>query len=272
MEALIMKIIRTANFKRKTYSNPDNPPAIRKIFAAGLGRVVQHMISDGQWGIVSAHSTPLNKDVQMSGQGTTHPENKQRGAELKDFLREKGIGFIQMSGAWVDEEVEKFIKEESLLLPNVDDAFVQAIAQKYNQDSYIFGQNGKFFLKNTETGNIEKGGNVKDHFRQFSGVDTPAFGYSETNGRQWILDKKLPSRSNQVVEEIKEPEQNEQNEQAIFSKSKLKLRLAKVAKSPDALIVWTKRPKYLGWEGIMKDDDETPPGSSLLAFLPLMLK
>lgn len=258
-----MKIIRTANFRKQTYSNPDNPPVMRKIFAAGLGRVVQHMLNDGQWGIVSAHSTPLNKEYQMSGQGTTHPENKQSSAELKDFLRQEGIGFIQMSGAWVDEEIEKFITEESLLIPNVTDNFLQKIAQKYNQDSYIFGQQGKYFIKNTQTGKIELGGNVKDHFRQFSGVDNkPEFGYSEIKGRQWMLDKNTPYRAEQLSKEI-----NEQDEEIAISK--LKLQVTKIAKSSNAFIAWKKRLKYVGWEGLMRDDDNLPPGSSLAAYLPL---
>ena len=79
-----MNIIRSINFKRRTYYNPDHPIVIRKIINAGLGSIVQRMLNNGPWGIISVHSYV---------------------DELKDYLRQKGIGFIQMKGAWVDEEV-----------------------------------------------------------------------------------------------------------------------------------------------------------------------
>lgn len=83
-----MQIIRSVNFQRRTYYNPDHPIVIRNIITAGLGGVVQQMINNGQWGIVSTHDD---------------------GNELKNYLRQKGIGFIMMQGAWVDEELSEYI-------------------------------------------------------------------------------------------------------------------------------------------------------------------
>ena len=81
--------------------------------------MVQQMINTGPWGIVSSRNV----------------------GGLKDYLRGRGIGFIQMEGAWGDEEVGKFIEESSLLLPLVDESLVKAIALKYGHEFYIFARN-----------------------------------------------------------------------------------------------------------------------------------
>jgi hypothetical protein len=239
-----MKIIRAINFRKKTYSPSDCPPVWRKIIAAGLGGIIQQMINNEQWGIISVHS---DRD------------------ELKDYLRQKGIGFIQMQGTWVIEKVQKFIPEESLLIPKVAESFVQAIASKYSQDVYIFAQNNKYFIKDTESGKIEIEGNVKEHFKQFqSPRDKFQFDTENIIGQRWIMDKNLQARSKLIAAEM-----DEQNSH-ILRKAKLKL---KIPKALYAFIVWKKRPKYVGWEGIMVEDPDSliPPGSPLTAFFPLML-
>ena len=240
-----MNIIRTANFKTGYYYNPDHPIVIRKIINAGLGCVVQNMLNSGRWGIVSVHS-----DCAL----------------LQDFLREQYIGFIQMSGVWVDEELDKFISEESLLLPKVNEPFLKAIAAKYSQDAYIFAKNNKYFIKKTESDEVLNEGNVKEHFKQFyHPTDKFQFDTSKIKERHWILDRNIAMRSNLVAEKISKGK----NAHVIVDDVKLKLRIPNPS---NAFITWKKRLKYIGWEGAMveEEDNFTPPGSSLSAYLPLM--
>ena len=238
-----MKIIRSVNFITGNYSNPTIPLVWRKIITAGLGQVVQNMLNSGPWGIIYAHN-----------------EN----AELKDFLREQYVGFIQIDGAWVDDEIDEYVNEESLLIPKVDESFIQAIATKYSQDVYFFARKKKFEIKEVETENIIHIANIKKHFKQFyCHGDELQFGNSKATKRQWILDYRIAARSNLIAAEI----YDQQNEQR-GNDAKLKLQIPKPS---NAFIAWKKRPKYVGWEGVMVEevDNLTPPGRFLVAYLPL---
>ncbi len=236
-----MRIIRSVNFQRRTYYNPDHPIVIRKIITAGLGGVVQQMINNGQWGIVSTYN---------------------EGNELKDYLRQKGIGFIMMQGAWVDEEIQKFVDESSLLLPCVSERLVQAIASKYEQGFYFFAQNNKYKVKATTDGEIINEGNIRKHFKQFYNMnDKYQFDTSKTKERHWMLDRHIPARSNSLANEI-----YDQQHEHLLEKVKLKLR---IPKSQTAFIAWVKRPKYVVYEGVVRDAPNTPPVRRLAAYLPL---
>ena len=76
------------------------------------------------------------------------------------------------------------------------------------------------------------------------------------------MDKNLQARSKLIAAEM-----DEQNSH-ILRKVKLKLQFPK---APNAFIAWKKRPKYVGWEGIVVEevDNLTPPGRFLAAYLPL---
>ena len=176
----------------------------RLLLASGLPRVVQHMIGQGRFAIISAHNTPANAEYQVQGKGRVHPENRERMAHLKDILKEKGIGFIQMQGAWANDELARFIEEDSLFVPGIDENTARRIAQVFNQDSYIFGENGHYWIKATESGDVYQEGDTKEHFRLFGEEDEPEFGYSRIKNRDWILDQKQPERMHGLREEILE--------------------------------------------------------------------
>lgn len=108
-------------------------------------------------------------------------------------------------------------------------------------------------------------GAVKEHFKQFyRPTDKFQIDTSKTKGRQWILDRNLPTKSNLVAEKISK----EQNEQVPMGELKLKLLIPNPSY---AFITWKKRLKYIGWEGLMTEEQNnlTPPGRFLAAYLPL---
>ena len=239
-----MNIIRAINFRTKTYNNPTIPLVWRKIIAAGLGSIVQKMINNGSWGIIPAHSYV---------------------DELKNYLRKRGSGFIMMQGAWVGGELSEYIDENSLLLPLVNEVLLKAIAHKYSEAFYIFAQKKKFQIKDARDGQVIQESAIKKYFKQFYNKNNELqYANSKTKKLQWTFDRNIPSRSNLVADEISK----EKNEQVTMGELKLKLRIPNPSY---AFITWKKRPKYVGWEGIMAEESDnfTPPGSSLSAYLPL---
>jgi hypothetical protein len=151
-----------------------------------------------------------------------------------------------------------------LLLPNVNESFKQAIASKYSQKLYFFARNNTYQIKNAKDGEILNEGKAKAFFKQFyHHGDELQFGNSKIKGCQWILDRNLQARSNLVAEEI-----NERINAHMLEKVKLKLQIPQPSY---AFIAWKKRPKYVGWEGVMVEevDNLTPPGRFLAAYLPL---
>ena len=262
-----MKRIATTDFLKLSHL----PRTVRMILAAGLPRLVQHMIQ-GQFAIISSHSTPLNTQYQTQGKGRIHPENRGRMNQLKDILKEKGIGFIQMQGAWVNEELAQFIEEDSLFIPNVSEETARKIAEVFDQDAYIYGEGGRYWLKDTKTGNVFQEGSTKQHFRSFFD-DEPDFGYSKVKGRRWILDSNQPERAQDldVTEDtMSTPSHTVAHRPAGSKTTHNFIREGSHQKPAWAFQCYPQQVKWATNEGVIKTySTDAPAGHLLAVYLPL---
>ena len=204
-----MKRYTTPNFKSaSTKDKPYRGPCGYKecLIASGLGRMVDHMLTAGSWGIVSSHNSDKNEQWQLEGKGKFHPDNKKSHQELKRILQERGVGYIKAKGAWAitNKDIENFIYEESLFIPQVQESFIQALAKRYNQEAYIYGENGKWAIKNTETGNTIQGlsGDVREDFMQWTPEKGTPDMYTEVGGRQWKFNPSSEPQQDEVLEDL----------------------------------------------------------------------
>ena len=206
----IMKRYTTPNFKsastkEKSYRGPCGYKAC--LIASGLGRMVDHMLTAESWGIVSSHDSKKNDEWQEAGKGKFHPDNRKAHQELKLILQNRGIGYIKAKGAWAtNEDIENFIYEESLFIPQVRESFIRALAKKYNQEAYIYGENGKWALKDTVTGDIkyDLSGDVRDDFMQWTPDKGTPDMYTEIGGRQWKFNPSSDPQQDEVLDDLGE--------------------------------------------------------------------
>jgi hypothetical protein len=223
---------------------------LHKVYAAGLGRVMQHML-EGEWGILSADSTKLNRQWQVSNKTRIHPKNLENMAILKELLRKQGYGFVQMRGGWIDDSIQQIVGENSLFIPVIKESELQSLGKQFNQSAYVYGINGTYFIKDIE-GGILQTGTVAEHFHHFFN-DNPQFGFSKVKHHQWAFE---PNRSISPVPHAVQPAQG--------------LQSAANAKSQYMFILWEDRPKYVAYEGLVKTMGENvPPGQFLSVYLPL---
>jgi hypothetical protein len=113
---------------------------------AGMARVYKH-ISEGPFAIVSASRGTLSEE-----------ENAARTEELKaTFGQYAGGGFIPAAGVW------EGVPEDSIILPGVSREVALAVAQQYDQDAVIWGDQGQFYLLD-KTGQVLDQGPVSEYF------------------------------------------------------------------------------------------------------------
>ena len=96
---------------------------------------VYKYITEGNFVMMSAYKSDLSTK-----------ENKANQQELMDSIRKLGLGYVQFNSAYVinrDSKDSLVSKEEGLLIPNMkkEDAF--KLAEKYRQDTIIYGSEGK---------------------------------------------------------------------------------------------------------------------------------
>lgn len=176
-----MKTIKTASYKE----------TIIKI-ASGLSRVLDHMNSGGSFGIVSAMDDSLKTNIKGIS------ENNKRDRLMKQMLRRFDIGFVRLKGLWKNSEAQKYLAEKSVFIPYAREEDVRTIAELFNQDSYVFGQNGKFYIKKTDGSTTYMEGKIKDYLRQLSTEEVRDItdsspvsslpGASFTKGRGFVFD------------------------------------------------------------------------------------
>lgn len=130
--------------------------------ASGLSSVIRHMIDGGSFGIVSAASDSL----KLTPEGIS--ENNRRDRLMKMMLRKFEIGYIRLKGIWKNQEVDRYLTEKSVFIPYAKEEDVQAIADLFDQDSYVFGQNGFFTIKKTDGSATYLSGKIKNYLRQTS--------------------------------------------------------------------------------------------------------
>lgn len=145
-----MKIIKTANVKQAA--------------GARMSRLLQHM-TNGSFGIVSGHDGTLN--VPPAGQ-TGRAENNRSQRSLIQKVRDAGLSFIDMAGAWSESasltEAKKYFPEDSIFIINPpSEEFVRSLAAgdraagQKPQFAYVYGQNGRWAVKQTSDGSVIMG-------------------------------------------------------------------------------------------------------------------
>jgi len=153
-------------------------PEFSKMAHAGMSRLIDHMVN-GQFAIISAE----NDGNKLTEEGRA--ENKKRDAELRDLLRTFNIGFINIKGSWLSEEVGQYLTERSLFVPNIkDEQTAIALAKLYNQEAYVFGNGGNYAVKGTNDGASYMSGNVMEDFKLINqgteiNEENVGFGYSD---------------------------------------------------------------------------------------------
>ena len=159
-------------------------PEFSKMAHAGMSRLIDHMVN-GQFAIISAE----NDGNKLTEEGRA--ENKKRDAELRDLLRTFNIGFINIKGSWLSEEVGQYLTERSLFVPNIkDEQTAIALAKLYNQEAYVFGNGGNYAVKGTNDGASYMSGNVMEDFKLINqgteiNEENVGFGYSQIKNKNW---------------------------------------------------------------------------------------
>ncbi len=168
---------------------------LRRINAAGLSRVLDHMWK-GPFGIISAF---------VDG-----GENLGRAGKLKNLLKERGQGFIDLKGGYLYEDEGKPkvpIKEDSVFLPGISEVDLRELSSQFDQESYIFGEGGSWSLKETKSGAVWADGFVADTFEALRkkevSEDYPFMSQLPARiGRQFRLDPDLVQRRKQEQDEL----------------------------------------------------------------------
>lgn len=176
---------------------------LKRVTAAGLSRVLEHMWK-GPFGIVSAVKLGDPENELISEQ------NNERVAQLKNLLKQMGQGYIDLQGCYLyegDGKPKVPVQEASVFLPNISEAETRELAVQFGQESYIFGEGGSWFLKETESGSVWAEGMVEDTFEALKkkevGEDYPYMSQMRGNvGQQFRLDPDLVQRRKQEQEEL----------------------------------------------------------------------
>ena len=165
----------------------------KRLTAAGLSRVLEHMWK-GPFGIISA--------------ARGGDDDAERTVKLKNLLKQRGQGFIDLQGGYLYEEEGKPkvpVKEASPFLPNISESEIKELASLFEQESYIAGETGHWSLKETKSGATWAEGLVEDTFEALrqTEVDEDHPYMSQLRGRsgnQFRLDPELVQRRKQEQE------------------------------------------------------------------------
>ncbi len=137
----------------------------RMLLASSLGRLHQH-ISSGEFVIISAFLEDLSKK-----------ENMDRQWQLMEDIRTMGYGYIPTVGVWAG------IQERSIFIYNMKFEEARTLAQKYNQESFIYGSKGLWAVYNATTGEIMEMG---QEFHPLN-IDEEAMAYSQYKNKKFVL-------------------------------------------------------------------------------------
>jgi hypothetical protein len=185
------------------------PQEYRTVLASGFARVVKHFLS-GPFGIMSAFKSNRSPD-----------QNNESNRLLKRKLQELGYGFIPGRGVWVGAP------EKSLFIVGIDQPSLQKLSEEFGQQSYVIGDEGKYKIVDTNSGDLWGKGNTKDDFHQFSEEEVKGMesgpsekkNYSRSKGRTWIWDPKYRDRKVQLPEQEQEQEQESEGEEPLRARA-----------------------------------------------------
>ena len=252
------------------------PASLETITAAGFGRLVQH-IRSGPFAIVSAYQD----SQKLRPEGLQY--NKEQDVQLRDLLRTYGVGFIKIDGAWLNQELNKYLSEDSVLVPGISYNDAQALASLFDQEGFVWGNDGQYGVYETSSGKTYISGRVDEDFRQLSDEQDPGFGYSEYKGRRWQLDPEQPERADRLRQELEQGKQQYPAEQLPRVASRLKTSQVegkwkkefatglKLAEAPGHFLFgYVSQPKFLPAHGVWREQHVGVPNGDLLSvYLPL---
>ncbi len=184
------------------YSKKYPRTVVEKLAFSGFAHAIQTMLDGGSFAILSAHYGRDN----LTPEGKIRNDNKAH--ELHELLRQFRVGFFKTKGAWKDDniqtsdEMKKYIPEDSVFISPIRYLDAQTIAALYNQDGFIWGENGSYGIYQKNNKGVWKAGIfglVKEHFRQ---IPPPADVYTEIKGRQFTFDPEQPNRAKALREEL----------------------------------------------------------------------
>ena len=98
---------------------------------SSLSRIMTHITKTENFGVMS----PFRKEF-------SDKENLERYKELKELVREKGYGFIELKGGYQEET--GFVNEKSLFIPNIKKKEMMELGKKYDQFSVIIKDKNTF--------------------------------------------------------------------------------------------------------------------------------
>ena len=101
------------------------------IAESSLSRIMTHVTKTENFGVIS----PFRKEF-------SNKENLDRYKELKEIVRERGYGFIELKGGYQEED--GFVNEKSLFIPNIKKNEMLELGKKYNQHSVIVKDSNAF--------------------------------------------------------------------------------------------------------------------------------
>ena len=193
-------MLRIINFKLAQRDRGLPSRILKRLTAAGLSRVLEHMWK-GPFGIMSASRGGEDDAVRTS--------------KLKNLLKQRGYGFIDFQGGYLYEEEGQSkvpVKENSVFLPNISESELQELASQFDQESYIFGEKVNWSLKKTLSGEILAKGLVEDTFEPLRdksvGEDYPFMSQMRgSKGRQFRLDPDLVQRRKREQEQLMRDQQ-----------------------------------------------------------------
>lgn len=107
-----------------------------KLNESSLSRIFQHVENTNSFGVVSGYRADLPIAV-----------NKERHSKLKDMVRAKGYGYIEMRGGYSGDQ--GFVEEYSLFVPMVSKKDIISFGQQFDQHSVIYKDAAEFVLIGT---------------------------------------------------------------------------------------------------------------------------
>lgn len=119
---------------------------------SSLSRIIQHIENPSStFGQISASRNEFSKE-----------ENKQRHESLKKDVRKMGLGYIEMSGGFQEEDGN--VQELSLFIPNISKKNAIELGQKYGQFSILWKDPTQFVeIGTNDTSGV---GSIKNSFKK----------------------------------------------------------------------------------------------------------
>lgn len=116
----------------------------KNVSESSIGRIYNLItMEDCVFGIVSA----FRKDSIKNDPKELEKLNEKRHCELKNLVRKMGYGFVELRGAYKEENYDGTdIFEKSLIIGKISRDEIIELGRNYDQDSVIWHGNGKFEL------------------------------------------------------------------------------------------------------------------------------